>query len=155
MTRLTVTRDVRATATATWTMLVDWPRHGRWVPLTVVRVESDRPDGVGARFVGRTGVGPLAFDDPMTVVTWEPPGGDDPGDRPGRCEITKHGRLVHGSAAFSVTPLPGRRCRVEWIEDVTVPPRQLARLTGPLVSLIGRAGFAATLRGLARDVEAG
>jgi hypothetical protein len=153
MTRFVVTRDVRAAATVTWDTLVDWPRHGRWVPLTVLRVESEHAGGVGARFVARTGVGPLAFDDPMTVVAWEPPGGDDPGNRPGRCEITKHGRVVHGSASFSVTPLPGRRCRVEWAEDVTVSPRRLAPVTGPLVGVIGRMGFAATLRGLARDVE--
>lgn len=153
MPRFTVSRDVRASATATWEALVDWPRHADWVPLTVVRVESEQAGGVGARFVARTGLGPLAFDDPMSVVAWETPGGDDPGDRPGRCEITKHGRVVHGGAAFSVTPLPGRRCRVEWMEDVTVSPRRLTRYAGPLVTLIGRAGFAATLRGLARDVE--
>ncbi|WP_433796152.1 SRPBCC family protein [Actinoplanes sp. CA-252034] len=153
MSRFTVSRDVRATATDTWKILVDWPRHGDWVPLTVLRVESERPDGVGARFVARTGVGPLAFDDPMTVEAWEPPGGDAPDDRPGHCAILKHGRVVHGSASFSVTPLPGGQCRVEWTEDVTVSPRRLTRYADPLVTLIGRAGFAATLRGLARDVE--
>ena len=36
MPRFTVSRDVRATATDTWTTLVDWPRHGDWVPLTVM-----------------------------------------------------------------------------------------------------------------------
>ncbi|GIE82458.1 hypothetical protein Aph02nite_84080 [Actinoplanes philippinensis] len=153
MSRFTVSRDVRATATETWAALVDWPRHGDWVPLTALRVESERPDGVGARFVARTGVGPLAFDDPMTVETWEPPGGDAPGDSPGRCAIVKHGRVVHGGASFTVTPLPGGHCRVEWTEDVTVSPRRLTRYAAPLVTLIGRAGFAATLRGLARDVE--
>lgn len=149
MPRFTVSREVRATATATWDTLVDWPRHGGWVPLTVVRVLTDRPDGVGSTFVARTGIGPLGFDDPMEVVVWEPPAAD----RPGRCEIVKHGRVVHGRAWFSVTPLPGGRCRVAWTEDVTVSPRRLTRFAGPLVTLIGRAGFAATLRGLARDVE--
>ncbi|GAA4965707.1 SRPBCC family protein [Actinoplanes utahensis] len=149
MARFTVTRDLRASATDTWNMLVDWPRHGDWVPLTTVRVLGGRPDGVGARFVARTGLGPLGFDDPMEIVVWEPPSGD----RPGRCEITKHGRVVHGRAWFSVAALPGGRSRVTWVEDVTVSPRRITRFLGPVVTLIGRAGFTATLRGLARDLE--
>jgi hypothetical protein len=149
MSRFTVVREVRASATDTWNALVDWPRHGDWVPLTVVRVSPGRPDGVGAAFVARTGLGPLAFDDPMEVVAWEPPSGD----RPGRCEITKHGRVIHGRAWFTVTPLPGPRCRVEWVEDVTVSPRRITRFAGPLLSLAGRAAFAATLRQMARSVE--
>jgi hypothetical protein len=153
MTSFTVTRHVRATATDTWNTLVDWPRHGDWVPLTRIRVRSDRPDGVGAYLVARTGLGPLGFDDPMEVVAWEPPSGDDPGDPPARCEIVKHGRVIHGSAWFTVTPLPGRRCRVLWFEDVTVSPRRITRYAGPLVSLAGRAAFAATLRQMARSVE--
>jgi hypothetical protein len=112
-----------------------------------------RPDGAGAQFVARTGVGPLAFDDPMTVVVWEPPGGDAAGDRPGRCEVTKTGRVVRGRAWFSVAPTPGPGSRVTWTEDVTVTPQRVTRFAGPLLSLAGRLGFAATLRAFARDVE--
>ena len=132
-----------------WAALVDWPRHGRGAPLTAVRTLTERPDGIGAQFVARTGVGPLGFDDPMTVVAWTPP----VGDRPGRCEVEKSGRVVHGRAWFSVTPLPGARSRVVWFEDVTVSPRRLTRFAAPLLSAAGRLGFAATLRALARDVE--
>ncbi|MEU4564625.1 SRPBCC family protein [Actinoplanes sp. NPDC023936] len=153
MARFTVVRDVRAPATAAWRVLVDWPRHGGWVPLTTVRTTTSRPDGVGAAFVARTGVGPLGFDDPMTVVAWETPEGDEPGDRPGRCEVAKSGRVVHGGAVFTVTPLPGRRCRVAWTEDVTVSPRRLTRYAEPLVALAGRLAFAATMRAFARDAE--
>jgi hypothetical protein len=155
MARFTVVQEVRAPATATWAALVDWPRHGRWAPLTVVRTVTQRPDGVGAGFVARTGAGPLAFDDPMTVVSWQPPQGDAPGDPPGRCEVAKSGRVVHGRAWFSVTPLAGDRSRVDWSEDVTVSPRRITRFAGPLLSLAGRLGFAATLRSFARDVESG
>ena len=118
MARFTAVRDVRAPAPAVWDALVDWPRHGDWVPLTVVRILTVRPGGVGARFVGRTGAGPLAFDDPMEVTAWQPP----EGDRPGRCDVVKQGRVIGGSAWFSVAPLAAGRCRVAWHEDVTVTP---------------------------------
>ncbi len=153
MARFTVSQEVRASATAVWAALVDWPRHGDWAPLTSVRVTTPRPDGVGAQFVGRTGIGPLAFDDPMTVRLWEPPAGDTPGDAPGRCEVVKGGRVVLGEAWFSVVPLPGGRCRVDWGEDVTVTPHRLTRFAGPLLSLAGRVGFGATLRAMAREVQ--
>ncbi|MFI1994728.1 SRPBCC family protein [Actinoplanes sp. NPDC020271] len=153
MARFTVAREIAAPATAAWAVLVDWPRHGDWVPLTTVRVLTPSPGGVGAQFVARTGAGPLAFDDPMTVVDWEPPSGDDPGDTPGRCAVEKSGRVVRGRALFTVTPLPGRRCRVAWTEDVTVTPHRITRHTGPLVALAGRAAFSTTIRAFARDVE--
>jgi len=153
MARFVVVQGVRAPATATWAALVDWPRHGEWAPLTAVRTVTDRPDGLGAQFVARTGLGPLAFDDPMTVVAWEPPAGDASGDRPGRCEVTKTGRVVRGRAWFTVTPEPRSRSRVVWTEDVTVTPQRVTRYAGPLLSLAGRLGFAATLRAFARDVE--
>ncbi|WP_436535669.1 SRPBCC family protein [Actinoplanes sp. HUAS TT8] len=153
MALFTVARDVRAPASVAWNVLVDWPRHGDWVPLTTVRTTTPRPDGVGARFVARTGVGPLAFDDPMTVVVWEPPAGDEPGAAPGRCEVAKSGRVVHGRALFTVTPLPGRHCRVAWTEDVTVSPRRLTRHIDPVVGFAGRLAFATTLRAFTRAAE--
>ncbi|WP_250038383.1 SRPBCC family protein [Paractinoplanes maris] len=153
MASFTVVQEVRAPASAVWATLVDWPRHGDWAPLTAVRTVAGRPEGVGAEFVARTGVGPLAFDDPMTVVSWQPPEGDSPGARLGRCEVVKSGRVVHGRAWFTVTPLPDGRSRVVWYEDVTVSPRRLTRFVRPLLSVAGRVGFAATLRALARDVE--
>ncbi|XVV10098.1 SRPBCC family protein [Actinoplanes sp. CA-131856] len=153
MAEFMVVQEVRGPATVVWKTLVDWPRHGDWAPLTAVRTLPGPAEGKGATFVARTGVGPLAFDDPMTVVAWQSPSGDEAGDRLGRCEVVKSGRVVHGRAWFSVTPLPGRRCRVVWYEDVTVSPRKITRFAGPLLSLAGRLGFAATLRALARDVE--
>ena len=154
MARFTVSQEVRASATSVWAAMVDWRRHGDWAPLTAVRVTTSLPPGVGVRFVARTGAGPLAFDDPMTVELWRPPGGDAPGDAPGRCEVVKGGRLVLGRAGFSVVPLAGGRCRVDWDEDVTVMPHRVTRFAGPLLSLAGRVGFGATLRKMARQVEA-
>ena len=153
MARFRVTLDVHAPATRTWAVLVDWSKHGDWAPLTVVRITTARPDGIGAGFVARTGIGPLAFDDPMTVEQWQPPAGDDPADTPGRCTVAKHGRVIHGTAWFDVLPLPGRRSRVVWHEDVTVTPERVTRYVAPLLSLAGKVGFAQTLRAMAREAE--
>jgi len=153
MARFNVTLDVRAPVSRVWAELVDWPKHGDWAPLTSVRVTTPRPDGVGAAFVARTGIGPMSFDDPMTVVRWEPPGGDDPGDRPGACEVAKSGRVVHGRAWFEVLPLPAGHSRVRWHEDVTVSPVRLTRYAAPLLSAAGAIGFRQTLRAMAREAE--
>ena len=153
MARFTVTQQVRAPAASVWAAMVDWRRHGDWAPLTAVRVTTSLPAGVGVEFVARTGIGWLAFDDPMTVELWQPPGGNAPGDRPGRCEVVKRGRVVLGRAGFSVVPLHSGRSRVDWDEDVTVTPHRVTRFAGPLLSFAGRVGFGATLRAMARDVE--
>ncbi|GAA1615496.1 SRPBCC family protein [Actinoplanes couchii] len=143
MPRFTVSQTVRAPATVTWATLVDWPRHGDWAPFTSVAVTGDRA------FTARTGIGRLAFDDPMTVTGWQPPSGDTPGDSAGRCEVTKHGHVIRGYAWFTVTPLPGNRSRVLWGEDVTVWPHRLTRLTAPAFEAIGWLGFKTVLRSMA------
>lgn len=158
MTRFVVTVDVGATTDEVWGLLTDWPAHGRWVPLTRVRVLTPRATGVGARFVGRSslavvGLDRVGFDDPMEVTVWQPP----TGGQAGRCEVRKLGRVVTGTAAFDVVPLPappGRpSTRVVWDEDVDIAPRRLTRLAAPLVSLAGRLAFTATLRTMARELE--
>lgn len=151
MPRLTVTQHVRAPAEVTWSTLTDWPRHGHWVPFTTVRVTTGRPGGVGAGFSARTGIGRFAFDDPMTVVVWEPPDGD----RPGRCEVRKQGDAVRGRAWFTVSPRPGGHSRVLWGEEVTVWPHRWTRLTAPVVELAGWAAFKSTLMLMAREAERG
>lgn len=80
--------------------LTDWERHGEAVPLTTI---SPTPSG----FVARTAVGRLGFDDPMDVVTWEPPR---------LCRIEKRGRVVTGWAELSVTPT-ATGSRVVWREE--------------------------------------
>ena len=153
MASFTVSVDVAAPAGVVWAELVDWPNHGRWAPLTAVRVTTPRPDGIGAGFVARSGLGLLGFDDPMTVTHWEPPAGDEPGSAPGRCDVDKHGSVIRGIARFDVLPLTSRRSRVVWFEDVTVVPHRLDRVSAPVVALVGKAGFGRALRAMARDAE--
>jgi hypothetical protein len=102
----------------TWRRLTEWPRHGRAVPLTRVRVRTAPPTRTGTVVVARTGLGPLAFDDTMEVTVWEPPGDGTPG----RCRLQKRGRVVGGWAEIEVRPGPGGRTRVLWREDLRVRP---------------------------------
>ena len=132
-----------------WQKITDWPAHGRWVPLTTVRVTSARGDGVGATFVGRTGIGPVAFDDPMEIVEWTPPAAG----AAGHCAVRKLGRVVLGRAWVDVTPREGGST-VDWTEEVHLAPVRLTRPLEPLIALGGRLGFDRVLRGLARELEA-
>ncbi len=143
--------EVGATAERTWQALVDWPAHARWVPFTTVQVLTPSAAGVGARFVGRSGVGRLAFDDPMEVVEWAPP---QPG-RAGRCAVVKQGAVVLGTASFEVAELGGGRSIVRWTEDVQIVPVALTRWFSGVIAVLGRLAFERTLRAMARELEAG
>ena len=148
MARFEVQLDVAAGVDQVWARMVDWPAHGRWVPLTTVRVLTPSGSGVGARFVGRTGLGLLAFDDPMEIVGWRPP----LDGVAGRCEVVKQGRVVLGSAWFEVAPAPGGS-RVTWDEQIEIVPVWLTRPAGRILSALGRIGFTRALRVMAREAE--
>ncbi len=99
-----------------WRRLTEWPRHAEAVPLTRVTVTTPGPTREGTRFVARSGLGPLSFDDVMEVTVWQPPGDDIPG----RCRLEKRGRVVRGWAEIEVQPGPGGRARVVWREELRV-----------------------------------
>jgi hypothetical protein len=145
--RFTAVVDTSAPPARTWQTLTDWPAHGRWVPLTTVRVLTASASGVGARFVGRTGVGPLGFDDPMEVVEWAEPA---PGS-PGHCRVVKQGRVVLGEAWFEVAERPGGS-RVTWSEEIEIAPVGLTRPFGAIVGSVGRIAFTRSLRAMAREL---
>jgi hypothetical protein len=149
----TVHRVVDASAQRTWDVLTDWPRHSGTVPLTRVRaVPAPGGDthGEGSGMVARTGVGPLAYDDRMTVTQWQPP----TATAPGRCRLRKEGRAITGGAGFTVTSLAPRRCRVVWQEQADVTGVHSVP-GGPLLeTVVGRVVFARALRLLARQAEA-
>jgi polyketide cyclase/dehydrase/lipid transport protein len=143
--------DVAVAPARLWSMVTTWTNHGRWVPLTTVRVLTSSAGGIGARFVGRTGVGRVGFDDPMVITAWEPP----TDTTTGRCLVHKTGRVVRGDAEFVVEPLGRGRSRLRWVEDVDLPPVALTRRLAPLIVPVGRLGVAAVLRRLKKDVESG
>jgi hypothetical protein len=86
----------------------------------------------------------------MEVVEWRPPADGVAG----RCAVVKQGRLVLGGAWFEVAPLPGPdgpASRVTWVEEVEVAPVRLTRPFGPLLAVLGRAGFTRAMRAMARE----
>jgi uncharacterized protein YndB with AHSA1/START domain len=146
--RFTAHREVAADPLRTWERITDWQAHERWVPLTTMTLRTGT-GGLGTVFVGRSGVGPLAFDDVMEVVRWEPP----TATRAGTAGIAHRGRVVLGTAEVQVVPLPGGRCRVRWTEDIALLSRRLSRpLLLPLV-VGGRLAFGHVLAEVARELE--
>jgi len=135
-----IDRPLPAPVDRVWRLVTDWPAHGRWIPFTRVTVDPDSPvaEGVGTRFTGRSAVGPVGFDDPMTVTEWSPPAGTGGG----RCRVVKRGRWLAGWAEIEVRPAPGG-CRLVWVEEVR--PRWTPALADPVVALLGRQLFGYTV----------
>ena len=57
--------------------LIDWERHSAAIPLTTLTYEG--ATRMGQRFVARTALGPLGFDDVMVVELLRRPSGGVPG----------------------------------------------------------------------------
>jgi len=138
-------RQIEAPAERVWALVTDWPAHSRWIPLTTVTIDRDSPvdEGIGVRFTGRTALGPIGFDDPMTVTEWQPPAGG-----PGRCRVVKRGRWLTGWAEIEVRQVPGGS-RLSWMEDVQ--PRWTPGFADRMVSWMGKLLFDRTLRRLAHE----
>ncbi|MET9449376.1 SRPBCC family protein [Streptomyces cinerochromogenes] len=121
-----------------WRRLTDWPRHADAVPLTRISVLTPAPTREGTRFVARTALGPLAFDDVMEVTVWRPPTADEGG----LCRLEKRGRVILGWAEIEVRPGPGGRTRVLWREHLRLrllPPAFDGALKAASLHLFGRA----------------
>lgn len=140
---------VDAPQAAVWDALTDWERQGEWMLGTTVRSTGrggDSPGrGVGAGLEAFTGVGPLGFLDTMVITLWDPPW---------RCEVLHTGRVVRGTGVFEVLSLPSDRSRLVWSEQLVLPLGWAGRLGFPLVAPVFAAGVNASLRKLARAVEA-
>ena len=149
----TVHRTVGASAQRTWDVLTDWPRHTGTVPFTHVR-RAPAPDGrdvgEGSGLVARTGLGPVAYEDRMTVTWWHPP----TSGAAGRCRLRKEGGLVTGDVELTVVPVAPRRCRVRWTERVDVAGVHALPGGGAAEAVVGHLVFRRALRILAREAEA-
>lgn len=91
--------ETRRSVSDAFAAVTRWEDHR--VPLTTIR----RTD---AGFTARTGVGPLGFDDPMTIGHWEPPRS---------VELHKTGRVIAGWARIRVDPTESGSV-VTWSESV-------------------------------------
>jgi hypothetical protein len=129
------TRWVPLDAATAWERLVDWERHGDWVPLT--RMEVANPD----EFVAWSGIGPLMLEDRMQVVSRRFDGAR------GDVLVDKLGPVLLGQARCAVIA-DGDGAVVTWHERVFVP--YLPRVLAPLVGRVSAAGFSQTLAKMAR-----
>jgi uncharacterized protein YndB with AHSA1/START domain len=135
-------RHTPAPPCAVWDVLTDFGAHGRWMPLTTMRLEPGRPR-LGWSFAGLTGVGPLRFSDPMVVTGWSPPSGE----RPGELRLVKTGRLLGGWIQVTVAG-HGQGSRLVWHEELTIRPLPAKRLTGPVVGLAATWLYARAIDGM-------
>ncbi|GFH34682.1 SRPBCC family protein [Streptomyces pacificus] len=139
MTVFRIVRTAPLPAAEAWRRLTDWPAHAAQVPLTRIFVVTEGPSAEGTRFVARTGVGPVRFDDPMEIVRWEPP----EGGRAGHCRLEKRGRVVLGWAEIAVRQSPpgaeATWTEVTWTEELRV--RGFPGAAGPVLARAGRHVF--------------
>jgi hypothetical protein len=123
------------------------------VPFTHVRsvpAPDGRVVGEGSGLVARTGVGPVCYEDRMTVTWWQPPSSGVAG----RCRLRKEGGLVTGGVELSVVPVAPHRCRVTWTERVDVAGVHSLPGGAAAEAAIGHLVFRRALRTLAREAEA-
>ncbi|AXH97085.1 SRPBCC family protein [Ornithinimicrobium avium] len=105
-----------------WERLWDLDRHTAAVPLTTV---AGGPLGAGARFTGRTGLGPLGFDDDMVVREWDPPR---------RAVVDKVGKVLRGAVTVTLRPTTeGTLVRWHQTYGAALVPDRLAALARPAV----------------------
>ena len=115
--------------------VLDLRVHDRVIPFTRVRpavsAEELRP---GSVFVARTGIGPIAFDDPMMI---EQLGAY--GDAGGTgAVIVKQGRALQGKVNLQITP-DAAGSQVHWHQDVRLP--WLPGIVQPLAARLLKLGY--------------
>lgn len=128
-----------------WARVWDLDRHTEVIPLTTVTLEPPAAAlAAGATFCGRTGIGPVGFDDPMRVVVWEAPttGG-------GRAVVAKVGHVIAGRIETTFDPVAGGGTRITWRQQVELPwlPSPLSWLERPVAHLVAP-GYRIVLRRL-------
>lgn len=109
-----------------WRRVVDVPAHGEVVPFTTGHGPAPEDAVVGSRYVARTRLGPLGFDDVMVVREIE---------AGRRVVFEKVGRLLGGVVTVEITPVrraagpdraDGERdlaggAQVAWEQSITLP----------------------------------
>jgi hypothetical protein len=149
--RLEVSAEIDAPITAVWDALVDWTGQSRWIPLTTIRVTTDRQVGLGVRAEALSGVRlgriPLGLLDRFIVTGWSAPAGDA-----AELEILHLGPYFTGEGVFRLTGHDGKTM-VLCTEVFDLPGGRLVEWLGRLALPALRAGFASSLRTLAAIAE--
>ena len=149
--RLEVSAEIDASVAAVWDVLIDWTGQSRWIPLTTVRVITDRQVGLGVRAEVLSGVWlgriPLGLLDRFVVTGWLPPVADT-----AELEVSHLGPYFTGEGVFRLLG-HDRKTTVSCTEVFSIPggrPAEwLARIAAPALRL----GLARSLRALSAIVE--
>lgn len=134
---------VAVPAERAWAAIADWESQGAWMVATQVRGTAG---AVGEKLEGRTGIGPVAFLDTMTVTEWDPPR---------RCVVLHTGHVVRGTGGFEVAPRGTDACQVTWWERVDLPFGVVGRVGWLAIGPTTRLFFKVSLGRLKRILEAG
>jgi hypothetical protein len=138
--------------TAVWEVLIDWTGQSRWIPLTTVRVTSDREVGLGVRAEALSGVRlgriPFGLLDRFIVTGWSAPTG-----KTAELELLHLGPYFTGEGVFRLTGHDGTTT-VSCIEVFDLPGGRLVEWAARLALPALRAGFASSLRTLGAIAEA-
>lgn len=144
MSLFTIRIETPLSAPIAWERILDIHAHGEVVPFTRMRGDAMYAAELvpGSRFVARTGVGPLAFDDPMVVDELSPPTVDEPG----LVRIRKEGNVVRGWIELTVTPRDHGGSIVEWVQQISV--WGVPGVAGPVTAAVARAAYGQALQRL-------
>lgn len=143
MASFTVHLDSPLPAAEAWRRVLDLHAHTAVIPLTTVTGEAMSADRLvpGSRFVARTAVGPVGFDDVMVVEAITQPSDD----HPGMAWIQKEGNVIGGAIDLRVAPA-GSGSTVEWVQHIGV--RGVPRLLDPVVARVAELAYGTALRRL-------
>jgi hypothetical protein len=145
MARFEVTIVSSLPAAEAWRRILDLRAHSEVIPLTIVTGAAlDTSElTTGARFVARTGLGPVGFDDVMVIESYAPPTEHDLGV----ARIRKEGRAVTGHITLRVAPTTDG-CVVTWKQRIGV--RGVPIVADVAVARVARAAYRRTLLELLR-----
>lgn len=136
-------RVVPADAEATFAVVGDLTAYGQFVVATTLSTDP-LPIGEGWCFTARTGIGPLAVVDRMTVTAWDPPH---------RFAVRKLGPVLDGWADVRVAE-GAAGTTVRWREEITVRPRWLGRRLTVVTDPVNRRLFGRALDRMVARVRA-
>jgi hypothetical protein len=149
--RLEASAEIDAPMAAVWDVLIDWTGQSRWIPLTTVRVTSDRDAGLGVRAEALSGVWlgriPLGLLDRFIVTEWSPPIADT-----AEVEIVHLGPYFTGEGAFRLTGHQEKTI-VSCIEVFTPPGGRPVEWVVRLALPALRVGLARSLRAMGAIAE--
>ena len=132
---VTVERHIGRPVERVWELASDFAALR--LPLTHVN-KGAGPPGIGWRFVGVSGVGPVAVRDSMLVTRWRPPA---PGSPSAEYAVVKTGWVLGGWAEVTLTELGPTLTRLLWREEIVLRPRAIGAALAGLTDIAVRAMF--------------